>query len=158
MVYYFFAMPREAEQLDVENKFVIGINATDVPKTTIDDIIINIGYCGATPDIRVGTIVEPSVVCDVKSGDSRKIDKIFGCEDIKCYTSDSFVTEAIESARNIYDMELYKLAKRPHRKIYSLKIVSDNLSESDCEKYNDQAAWAEIKKILEKYKNEIIQY
>jgi hypothetical protein len=151
-------MPREAEQLDVENKVVIGINAVDAPRTTIDDIIVNIGYCGATSDIKVGTIVEPSVVYDAKSGDSIAIDKIFGCEDIKCFTSDNFVTEPIEEAKNIYDMELYKLAKRPHRKIYSLKIVSDNLNESDCENYNDQEAWAEIKKILEKYKDEIIQY
>ena len=158
MIYYFFAMPREAEQLDVENKVIIGINAVDTPKTTIDDIIVNIGYCGATADVKVGTIVEPSVVYDIKSGDSRNIDKIFGCEDIKCFTSDTFVTEPVEEARNIYDMELYKLARLPHRKIYSLKIVSDNLNESDCEKYNDQEAWAKIKQILEKYKDEIIQY
>ena len=158
MVYYLFAMPREAEQLDVENKVIVGINAVNIPKTTIDDIIINIGYCGATPDVAVGTIVEPSIVYDIKTGDSRNIDKIFGCEDIKCFTSDAFVTEAIENNKNIYDMELYKLAKLPHRKIYSLKIVSDNLNESDCEKYNDQEAWKKIKQILENYKNEIIQY
>lgn len=156
MVYYLFAMPREAEQIDVENKFVIGINAVEPPKTTIDDVIVNIGYCGATADIPVGTIVEPSEAYDSKTRNKAKIDKLFGCEDIKCFTADEFVTEPIEESRNIYDMELYKLTKLPHRKIYALKIVSDNLNESDCEQYNDQEAWAKIKNILEKFKDEII--
>jgi hypothetical protein len=54
-------------------------------------------------------------------------------------------------------MELYKLAKQlPHKKFYTLKIVSDNLNENDCEQYNDEAAWAKVKSILEEYKNEII--
>ena len=156
MVYYVFAMPREAEQLDVENKVIVGINAIEPLATTEDDIIVNIGYCGATADISVGTIVEPSIVYDAISGDSANIDKIFGCEDIKCFTANEFVTEPIEECKNIYDMELYKLTKLPHKKIYALKIVSDNLNENDCEQYNDQAAWAKIKDILEKFKNEII--
>ena len=156
MIYYLFAMPREAEQLDIENKVIVGINAVDVPVLTEDDIIVNIGYCGATADIPVGTIVEPSEVYDAKTGDKVKIDKLFGCEDIKCFTADEFVTEPIEENRNIYDMELYKLAKLPHKKIYTLKIVSDNLNEDDCEQYNDQEAWAKIKNILEKFKDEII--
>ena len=156
MVYYVFAMPREAEMLDVENKVIVGINAVEPPVTTEDDIIVNIGYCGATADIPIGTIVEPSIVYDAISGDSASIDKIFGCEDIKCFTANEFVTEPIEESKNIYDMELYKLTKLPHKKIYTLKIVSDNLNENDCEQYNDQAAWAKIKDILEKFKNEII--
>ena len=156
MVYYLFAMPREAEWLDVENKMVVGINAIEPPTTTEDDIIVNIGYCGATADIAVGTIVEPSEAYDAKTNDRVEIDRLFGCEDIKCFTADEFVTKPIEENRNIYDMELYKLAKLPHKKIYALKIVSDNLSESDCEQYNDEASWAKIKEILEKFKDEII--
>ena len=156
MVYYLFAMPREAEQVNVENKFIVGINAVDLPETTNEDIIVNIGYCGATADIPVGTIVEPSVVCDAITGDRAEIGKIFGCRDIKCFTANEFVTEPIEECNNIYDMELYKLTKMPHKKIYSLKIVSDNLNENDCEQYNDAVAWAKIKDILERHKNEII--
>lgn len=156
MVYYLFAMPREAEQLDVENKVIVGINAVDVPVLTEDDIIVNIGYCGATADIPVGTIVEPSEAYDANTRDKVKIDKLFGCEDIKCFTANEFVTEPIEECKNIYDMELYKLAKLPHKKIYTLKIVSDNLNENDCEQYNDQEAWAKIKDILERFKNEIV--
>ena len=156
MVYYLFAMPREAEHIDVENKFVVGINAVDLPTTTNEDIIVNIGYCGATADIPVGTIVEPSTVYDAISRDKANIDKLFGCRDIKCFTANEFVTEPIEECNNIYDMELYKLTKLPHKKIYSLKIVSDNLNESDCEQYNDAAAWEKIRNILEKFKDEII--
>lgn len=156
MVYYLFAMPREAEHIEVDNKYIIGINAVNVPNITCEDTIVNIGYCGATKDISVGTIVEPSIVYSANTGDSVSIDKIFGCEDIKCFTADNFVTEPIEENKNVYDMELYKLAKLPHKKIYSLKIVSDNLNESDCEQYNDQEAWTKIKNILEKFKNEIV--
>lgn len=156
MVYYLFAMPREAEMIEVENKFIVGINAIELPETTEDDIIVNIGYCGATADIPVGTIVEPSVAYDAISGDKAEIDKIFGCRDIKCFTANEFVTEPIEECNNVYDMELYKLTKLPHKKIYALKIVSDNLNENDCEQYNDAAAWAKIKDILETYKHEII--
>lgn len=156
MVYYVFAMQREADQIDIDNKLIVGINAVTPPQTTENDIIVNIGYCGATADIPVGTIVEPSEAYDAKTRDKVIIDKLFGCEDIKCFTADEFVTKPIEANRNIYDMELYKLAKLPHKKIYALKIVSDNLNENDCEQYNDQAAWAKIKEILEKFKNEII--
>lgn len=156
MIYYLFAMPREAEQLDVENKYIVGINAVDVPDITNNDTIVNIGYCGATADIPVGSIIEPSIVYDAISGDSARINKIFGCEDIKCFTANEFVTSPIEDCKNIYDMELYKLAKLPHKNIYSLKIVSDNLNEHDCEQYNDKEAWNKIKNILEKYKNEIV--
>ena len=157
MVYYLFAMQREADQLDIENKILVGINAVELPKTTTDDTLINIGYCGATADIPVGTIVEPGEAYDANTKDKVMIDKLFGCEDIKCFTADEFVTEPIEESRNVYDMELYKLAKQlPHKKFYTLKIVSDNLNEAACEQYNDQEAWAKIKDILEKYKNEII--
>ena len=156
MVYYLFAMPREAEQIEVDNKYIVGINAINLPTITSEDTIVNIGYCGATRDIRVGTIVEPSVVYNANTRDSAKIDKIFGCEDIKCFTADEFVTEPIEENKNVYDMELYKLAKLPHKKIYALKIVSDNLNEADCEQYNDQEAWTKIKDILEKFKDEIV--
>ena len=155
MVYYIFAMPREAENVDIDNKVVVGINAVDLPTTTEDDVIVNIGYCGAY-DVPIGTIVEPSKVYDVDTGDSVSIDRIFGCEDIKCFTSSEFVTEPVVNHKSIYDMELYKLSKLPHRKIYSLKIVSDNLNEEACEQYNDAAVWLKIKEILEKFKHEIV--
>ena len=155
MIYYIFAMPREAENVRIENKVIVGINATDPPQTTANDTIVNIGYCGAY-GIPVGTIIEPSEVYDIESGKTAKIDKIFGCEDVTCFTSNEFVTEPIVNRKSIYDMELYKLAQLPHKRIHALKIVSDNLNEEDCVQYNDQAAWAKIQQILEKYKDEII--
>lgn len=156
MVYYLFAMPREAEHVSIiDNKFIIGINAVDLPEITDEDTIVNIGYCGAYK-VPVGTIIEPSIVSCAKSGATAKIDKIFGCKDIKCYTADDFVTEPIVDCESIYDMELFKLSQLPHKHIYSLKIVSDNLNEHDCEQYNDKDVWEKINKILESYKDEII--
>jgi hypothetical protein len=148
-------MPREAENIQVENKHIVGINAVDLPNTTDEDIIVNIGYCGAY-NVPVGTIIEPSEVYDISSGKVAKIDKLFGCENIRCYTSSEFVTEPVINDKSIYDMELYKLTQIPHKRIYSLKIVSDNLNEADCEQYNDKDAWEKIKQILENFKNEII--
>lgn len=155
MVYYFFAMPREADNINADNKFVIGINATDVPSTTEDDTIVNIGYCGAY-GVPVGSIIEPSEVYEIYTGNSAKVDRLFDCEDIVCFTSDEFVTEPAVNYRSIYDMELYKLAQLPHKKLHALKIVSDNLDEAACERYNDKAAWEKIQSILERFNNEII--
>lgn len=155
MVYYLFAMPREAEHIEVDNKFVIGINAIELPTLTEDDTIVNIGYCGAY-NVPVGTIIEPSEVRELGSNNSAKIDRLFGCEDVVCFTANEFVTEPAVLQESIYDMELYKLTQLPHKKIYTLKIVSDNLNEADCEQYNDEAAWNKVKEILEKFKNEII--
>lgn len=154
MIYYFFAMQREADMLDVPNKYVIGINATDMPETTDEDIIINIGYCGSN-DCRVGTIIEPTMAVDSKTLDAKIINAIFDCNRLSCYTADSFVTEPLTDKHCIYDMELYKIACMPHKRLYSLKIVSDNLCEADCEQYNDKNAWEEVKRILERGKKNI---
>lgn len=155
MIYYIFAMPREAAHIDVNNKYVVGINATDMIETTAEDTIVNIGYCGAY-NVPVGTIIEPSEVYDINSGETARINKIFNCEDIKCYTSNEFVTEPVEEYPSIYDMELFKLTQYPHKRIHALKIVSDNLNEDDCEQYNDAEVWEKIKQILEKFRDEII--
>lgn len=148
MIYFLFAMQREADMIDVPNKYVIGINGTDMPNTTDNDIIVNLGYCGAYK-IPVGTIVEPSVVFDVKTRRSHKIDKKFKCHKSRCYTSDEFVTKPIVNYESIYDMELFKISQLPHKKLYSLKIVSDNLNEQDCENFNDKESWDKVKSILE---------
>ena len=155
MVYFLVAMPREAEHIKVDNKFVIGINAVELPNLTEDDTIVNIGYCGAY-NVPVGTIVEPSEVREIGTGNVAKVDKLFGCDDIICFTANEFVTEPAIMQESIYDMELYKLTQLPHKKIHTLKIVSDNLNEADCEQYNDEVAWNKINEILEKFKDEII--
>lgn len=147
MIKYLFAMQREADMIDVPNKFIIGINGDNMPCTTKEDIIINLGYCGAY-NIKPGTIIEPSAVFDIKTRKRKHINKKFGTKRVRCYTSDEFVTKPIVEFESIYDMELYKISQLPHKKIYSLKIVSDNLNEEDCENFNDKECWDKVKEIL----------
>lgn len=151
MVKYLFAMQREADMIDVPNKYIIGINGTEMPETTKEDIIINLGYCGAYK-IPVGTIIEPSTVFATNSRKKAQINHIFDAKRVRCYTSDEFVTKPIVNFESIYDMELYKIAQLPHKKLYSLKIVSDNLNEQDCENFNNQECWNKIKELLKEIK------
>lgn len=147
MVKYFFAMQREADMIDVPNKYIIGINGTEMPETTKEDIIVNLGYCGAYK-IPVGTIIEPSIVFDFDSHKKAKINHIFNTKRARCFTSKKFVLEHIVNFESIYDMELYEISKIPHKKLFSLKIVSDNLNEHDCENFNDKECWEKVEKIL----------
>ena len=153
MIKFLFAMEREADMIDVPNKYIIGINATNMPTTTKDDILVNLGYCGAY-DVQVGSIIEPNVVFDIKTRKKKHINKKFNVERIRCYTSDEFITKPIVQFKSIYDMELFKISQLPHNKIYSLKIVSDNLNEKDCESFNDQRCWNKINKLLKE--NELL--
>ena len=147
MIKYLFAMQREADMLDVPNKYIIGINGTNMPKTTKDDILVNLGYCGAYK-VKVGEIIEPSVVFSTQGKQRRKIGHLFNVPRIRCYTSKEFVTKPIVNFESIYDMELFEITKLPHKKIYSLKIVSDNLNEQDCENFNDKESWEEVMELL----------
>lgn len=151
MVKYLFAMQREADMIDVPNKYIIGINGTEMPETTKDDIIVNLGYCGAY-NISVEEIIEPSVVFATESRKKRNLGHIFNTKRVRCYTSNEFVTKPIVNFESIYDMELYKIAELQYKKLYSLKIVSDNLNEQDCENFNDKECWDKIKELLKENK------
>lgn len=41
-----------------------------------------------------------------------------------------------------------KIMALPHRELYVLKIVSDNLDEADCEAFEDEAAWEQVRALL----------
>lgn len=146
MIYYLIAMERETELLNIESLTIIGINATQLPQTTSEDIIINIGYCGSNK-IKVGTIVEPNRVVDLKTKEETTLN---GKDNVVCFTSDTFVEQAHTQQECIYDMELSKIAKLPHKTIYAIKIVSDNLNEKDCENFDNQKI---AEQINEKIKN-----
>jgi hypothetical protein len=45
-------------------------------------------------------------------------------------------------------MELFKIRKLPHKALYVLKIVSDNLDEKVCEAFDDAAAWDRVRELL----------
>ena len=154
-IIFLFAMQREADMIDVEEeenvkKVLVGISCVDgLPETTEDDVIINIGYAGSN-NLPVGSIVEPSEVVELATGERMAVDKVFDCSSYPCFTSNDFVTETNIVEPCVFDMELYMISKLKHKALYSLKIVSDNLNLSDCEAYNDELAWAEVKKIVNK--------
>lgn len=148
-------MEREAKMLDVPNKKIVGISVKKPPQTTKEDIIVNIGYCGGYK-VPVGTIVEPSFAINSKTNDIIRIDTAFDEKRFLCITTDKFVEEPLAEFVSVYDMELFKLAKLPHKRILALKIVSDNLDEKQCEAFNSKAAWARVQKIINEFleKNE----
>ncbi len=150
---FIFAMQREADMVrlpedDNIRKEIVGISMLDnLPQVSEDEIIINLGYCGSN-SIKVGTIVEPSIATDLRTGAQIKLDHLFDTPTTECFTSDEFVTKSTQDEPCVYDMELYKIAQLPHKALYSLKIVSDNLNLEDCEKYNDETAWEKCLEIL----------
>ena len=136
MIYILTAMQREADALGMPCR-VIGIEAKDLPETTDDDILVNVGYCGAV-EIRPGTVVEPNETASYVSGEGRNLATHFDVPHVPCFTSEKFVTEPCSGFPSVYDMELGKIAKLSHRELYVLKIVSDNLDEADCEEFSDR--------------------
>ena len=53
-------------------------------------------------------------------------------------------------------MELAKLVKLPHKKLYALMIVSDSLNEEECEKFNGEESWDEVANLLNKLTREAV--
>ena len=152
-IWFVFAMQREADKLNIKEtddvkKFVVGISCTDaLPETSDDDIIINIGYAGSN-NLAVGSIVEPSKVIKLDTGECEKVDNVFDCPTYPCYTSNDFVTETDIVESCIFEMELFMLTKLKCKSLHAIKIVSDNLNLHDCEAYNDDIAWAKVKDIV----------
>lgn len=152
MIYFMFGTEEAAEMLDVPNKHIIGINGTDMPFTTPDDTLISIGLCGGYK-VPVGTIVEPSYCIDANTMEFVRIHPAFLKNTIThlCFTTDHFVTEPLTDGASIYDMELFKICGLPHKYVHSIKIVSDNLNEPGCEKYDNKEAWAKVQQIINEY-------
>ena len=146
MIRFLVAMEREAEALGVPCE-IIGIGAEHLPETGPEDILVNIGYCGSYK-IPVGTVVEPLFAGDMKTQEVEDLTHHFPCETHPCFTSETFVTEPLYECPAIYDMELFKIRKLPHRDLYVLKIVSDNLNEADCESFSDDHAWEYVRALL----------
>ena len=153
MIKIFCAMPREKKSLGMVKTDVIGIGATKVPVTTDNDIIINVGLCGAN-SLPVGSVVVPFDVLKPINDyefESGALTLYEFADNVTCITAKDFVTEPIIKADNvIYDMELFKLTKIPHKRLYAVKIVSDNLNEKDCENFDEAIAWATAREIVRK--------
>ena len=146
MIRILVAMQREADALGVPCE-LIGIGAKNLPETGPDDILVNVGYCGGYR-IPVGTVIEPLFAGNAETEEVEDLQKHFPCETRPCFTSETFVTEPLCRCPAIYDMELFKIRKLPHRELYVLKIVSDNLDEKDCEAFRDEEAWKRVRELL----------
>ena len=146
MIHILVAMEREAKALGIPCE-VIGIGAENLPDTSGDDVLVNVGYCGGY-QVAVGKVIEPGCVISASTGETEDIKTHFPCENHPCVTADTFVTRPILDGAAVYDMELWKVAHLPHKELYALKIVSDNLDEKDCEAFHDQEAWEQVRTLL----------
>ena len=99
-----------------------GRGAIDVPETTYDDIIINVGI-GRSLGYEIGTVVNPSGCFDIGQDQYFSLyhDSSFGYT--LCLTTDFEVEENFCNnypSNTIYDHELGKLLSLPHKEIKCL--------------------------------------
>ena len=134
-----------------------------------ESIIINIGLVGSN-NLNIGEIIEVNNSYGyhfdlTPFGDKLyhttnspyKLNTINELKQIDCYTSDGFVQQTSIKETCVFDMELNAITLFPHKKLHSIKIVSDTLN---AEKYNefnyDQAIEESLKysdKIISSYQN-----
>lgn len=134
-----------------------------------DSIIINIGLAGSN-NLNVGEVIEVNnnygYHFDLTPfGDKLyhttnspfKLDTINELKQIDCYTSDGFVQETNIKETCVFDMELNAITLFPHKKIHSIKIVSDTLSANAYKEFNYDKAIQESliysDKIISSYQN-----
>ncbi len=134
-----------------------------------ESIIINIGLAGSN-NLNIGEIVEINNSYGyhfdlTPFGDKLyhttnspfKLDTINELKQIDCYTSDGFVQETNIKETCVFDMELNAITLFPHKKIHSIKIVSDTLSANAYKEFNYDKAIQESliysDKIISSYQN-----
>lgn len=134
-----------------------------------DSIIINIGLVGSN-NLNVGEIIEVNKSYGyhfdlTPFGDKLyhttnspyQLDKITDLKQIDCYTSDGFVQKTNIKETCIFDMELNTITLFPHKKLHSIKIVSDTLNANSYKEFNyDKAIENSIEhldKIIDSYQN-----
>lgn len=134
-----------------------------------DAIIINIGLVGSN-NLKIGEIIQINNSYGyhfdlTPFGDKLyhttnspyKLNTINELKQIDCYTSDGFVQQTNIKETCVFDMELNTITLFPHKKIHSIKIVSDTLNASIYNEFNyDEAIKNSIKyldKIIGSYQN-----
>ena len=115
---------------------------------TKDKIIINVGFVGSN-NIKIGEVIQVDKSYGyhfdltpfgtpkyIAPNSPYEIDKIKNLKSIDCYTSDGFVTSTNIKEDAIFDMELNAITLFPHKKLYSIKIVSDNLNSKSYQEFD----------------------
>ena len=103
---------------------VVGVRGEYLGNTEEDDILVDIGYA-AGYRVPVGAIVEPTCAMDVEKHEAIRIDTIFPVERRVCFSG--YTKEHFGKYRAIFDGRLFKVAHKPHKRIYSIKIVSQDM-------------------------------
>ena len=134
-----------------------------------ESIIINIGLVGSN-NLNIGELIEVNNSYGyhfdlTPFGDKLyhttnspyKLNTINILKQIDCYTSDGFVQQTNIKETCVFDMELNAITLFPHKKLHSIKIVSDTLDASKYNEFNyDQAIEESLKysdKIISSYQN-----
>lgn len=133
---------------------ITDVGRNNVTKTLIEllntynmkeSIIINIGLTGSN-NLNIGEIVEVKNNYGYHFDLTPFGDKLYhttnspyelntiNIKQVDCYTSDGFVQQTNIKETCVFDMELNAITLFPHKKIHSIKIVSDTLN---AEKYNE---------------------
>lgn len=116
--------------------------------------VINVGYAGAK-GLNIGQVVCVKN-CHCLEFPIRANTGVENCiklsnEGYDCYTSFDFVekAETIEE-KALFDMELAYIARFIYGKLYSIKIVSDNLDYNSFKEFDGNKAWEEVIRKIEK--------
>ncbi len=121
-----------------------------------NSIIINIGLVGSN-NLNVGEIIEVDNSYGYHFDLTPFGDKLYytknspyklntiNIKKVDCYTSDGFVQSTNIKETCVFDMELNTITLFPHKKIHSIKIVSDTLNANTYNEFNYDEA---IKKSL----------
>ena len=157
---------------------ITNVGRNNVTKSLIDllniysmkeSIIINIGLVGSN-NLKIGEIIQINNSYGyhfdlTPFGDKLyhttnspyKLNTIKELKQIDCYTSDGFVQQTNIKETCVFDMELNSITLFPHKKMHSIKIVSDTLNASIYNEFNyDKAIKNSIKyidKIISSYQN-----
>lgn len=114
--------------------------------------VINVGYAGAK-GIDVGEVVNvkscQSLEFPVKANIAVNNAMQLEATGYECYTSFDFVEKADGIETALFDMELAYIARFLYRRLYSIKIVSDNLSYEGFKEFNADKAWEKAIKMIE---------
>ena len=132
-------------------------------------IVINIGLVGSN-NLNIGEVIEVNKSYGyhfdltpfgdelyTTTNSPYQLDKITDLKQIDCYTSDGFVLETNITETCVFDMELNTITLFPHKKLHSIKIVSDTLNADSYKELNyDNAienALEHLDKIINSYQN-----
>lgn len=136
------AMPQEVslvKSIRPEDKILVtGIGAVNVI-TALRDVakntpILNVGYAGSN-SIKLGTRCRIGKVALNHPKAAYKEPQFMLGGDTPCFTSSDFVTESDIAEPCVFDMELAYILALGFTNVVAEKIVSDNLSEKEYERF-----------------------